>query len=263
MTILESAGSVSVAYDVIDGPTPDAPVVLLSNSIGSTRSMWNRQTAALARHFRVVRYDTRGHGESPVPAGPYTIDQLADDAVGLLDRLGVRCAHVVGLSLGGMTAMSLAARYPDRVDRLALLCTSPAYDDEVAWRARAATVRSQGTSVIAAATVGRWYTPAFLESEPERAAAAEAMISGIPAEGYAACCEAIATMDLRLLLPTITAATVCIAGADDPAAPPAVLEAIARAVPGARFTVIESAAHLANDEQPDAVVAALLAHLLG
>ncbi len=239
----------------------DGPVVLLSNSLGSTTAMWDRTVPALEPHFRVLRYDTRGHGGSPVPAGPYDIDDLVDDAVALLGRLGLERVHVVGLSLGGMTAMHLAARHPDRVDRLALLCTGPLLEPLEGWHDRAATVRAGGTSAVAAPVVARWYTDAFRARQPERVAAAEAMVAATPAEGYAACCEVIGTMDLRSELPSITAPTLALAGADDVATPPWQLQLIADSVSDGRLLVVPEAAHLANDEQPDAVNAALLDHL--
>ncbi len=127
----------------------DGPVVVLSNSLGSTHRMWDAQLAALEERFRVVRYDTRGHGDSPVPGGPYSIDDLADDVVALLDRLGIARAHVVGLSLGGMTAMRLAARNPERIDRVVLLCTGAQLSPAAAWLERAATVRANGSAAVA------------------------------------------------------------------------------------------------------------------
>ena len=134
-------------HAVVEGPA-NAPVVLLAGSLGSSLQMWEPQVPALAGRFRVVRYDTRGHGLSPVPAGPYALDDLVDDVVALLDRLGVERAHVVGLSLGGMTAMRLAAREPHRVDRLALLCTSASLGPASAWAERAAAVRAGGTAAV-------------------------------------------------------------------------------------------------------------------
>ena len=139
-------------HAVVSGPT-DAPVVVLSNSLGSTHRMWDAQIAELERHFRVVRYDTRGHGDSPVPDGPYSIDDLADDLVALLDRLGVQRARLVGLSLGGMTVMRVASRNPDRVERIALLCTGAQLPPAGGWMERAATVRAQGSRAVAAADV--------------------------------------------------------------------------------------------------------------
>jgi 3-oxoadipate enol-lactonase/4-carboxymuconolactone decarboxylase len=247
-------------HAVTEGP-PDAPVVLLLGSLGSTLEMWDPQVPALTERFRVVRYDARGHGRSPVPDGPYALDDLVDDAVALLDRLEVRTAAVVGLSLGGMTAMRLAIREPERVSRLALLCTSASLGPASAWHERAATVRAEGTGAVAPTVVGRWLTEAGRAADPERAAALEQMVAGTPSEGYAACCEAIAAMDLREDLPSITAPTLAIAGADDPSTPPPHLRDIAAAVPGSRLLVLPGAAHLANLEQADAVNAALLLHL--
>lgn len=146
---------------------PDGPAVVLSNSLGSTHRMWDAQIAALEERFRVVRYDTRGHGDSPVPPGPYSIDELADDVIGLLDRLGIERAHLVGLSLGGMTMMRVAARNPERVDRLALLCSAAYLPPAQGWRDRAALVRNEGTSAVAAAVVQRWFTPGSLAANTE------------------------------------------------------------------------------------------------
>lgn len=247
-------------HAVVEGP-PDAPVVLLAGSLGSTLEMWDPQVPALTSRFRVVRYDARGHGRSPVPAGPYEIDDLVDDAVALLDRLEVERAHVVGLSLGAMTGMRLAAREPHRVDRLALLCTSAWFPSPHAWAERAAAVRAGGTSAVADAVVERWFTERLRADDPELVQRHREMIAATPAEGYAACCGAIERLDLRSDLPLIAAPTLVVAGADDPATPPEHLTAIADGIPGARLLVLPQAAHLANVEQATAVDAALLAHL--
>lgn len=244
----------------VEGPE-DAPVVLLLGSLGSTLHMWDPQVPALAQRYRVVRYDARGHGRSPVPEGPYDLDDLVDDAAALLDRLGARRAHVVGLSLGGMTAMRLAAREPHRVDRLAVLCSSAFLAPASAWRERAALVRSQGTGGVAAAVVDRWFTDALRAREPDLVARMQSMIAATPAEGYAACCEAIAGMDLRADLGRIVAPTLALAGQDDPATPPDHLEAVAAGVADGRLVVLPGAAHLASWEQAAAVNAALLTHL--
>lgn len=239
----------------------DAPAVVLSNSLGSTHRMWDAQLADLEQRFRVVRYDTRGHGASPAPDGPYGIDDLADDLVALLDRLGIAKAHLVGLSLGGMTVMRVAIRNPERVQRLALLCTGAQLPPASAWTERAALVRAQGSASVAAAVVQRWFTPAYLEANPGVRSAYEQMIAATSAEGYAACCEAIAELDLREQLSTITAPTLAIAGADDPATPPAKLEEIVARIPGARLLTVPQAAHLANAEQPATITPALIEHL--
>ena len=247
-------------HAVVDGPE-DAPVVVLAGSLGSTLEMWDPQVPALAERFRVVRYDARGHGRSPVPPGSYAVDDLADDAVALLDRLGVERASFVGLSLGGMAAMRLAAREPQRVDRLVLLCTSARLGPAAGWEERAATVRAHGTGAVAPAVVTRWLTDDLRAADPALVQRLEAMVAGTPSEGYAACCDAILAMDLRDDLRRIVAPTLAIAGADDPATPPEHLRDIADAVPGAQLLVLPSAAHLANLEQVAALDAALLLHL--
>lgn len=249
-------------HHVVTGP-PDAPVVVLSNSLGSTHTMWDAQADALAGHFRVVRYDTRGHGESPVPTGPYDIDDLADDVVTLLDTLGVEKAHFVGLSLGGMTGMRLAARNPERVDRLVVLCTGAKLDPSSAWLDRASTVRDQGSPAVAEAVVARWFTAAYLAANPDIKASCEATVAGTPAEGYASCCEVIAAMDLRPDLPLISASTLAIAGTDDPATPPRFLQEIADGVQDGRLLVVPQSAHLANAERPEIITPAIVAHLTG
>jgi len=252
--------TVAVAYDVVG--SADGPTVALSNSVGSTRAMWDPQVPALvAAGYRVVSYDARGHGASPVPTGPYSMDDLADDLLALLDTTDTDRAHVVGLSLGGMTAMCLTARHPDRVASLAVLCTSALLGPPQFWLDRAAAVRSGGTGSIAEAIVGRWFTEATRRAEPAKVAAAVAMVSSVPAEGYAGCCEAIAAMDLRADLPGIAVPTLALAGAEDPATPPEHLEYIAKHIPGAALVVVPDAAHLANLERPDAVNVALLEHL--
>ncbi|MDT0220957.1 3-oxoadipate enol-lactonase [Gordonia sp. AC31] len=240
---------------------PDGPAVVLSNSLGSTHRMWDSQVAALEERFRVVRYDTRGHGDSPVPPGPYSIDELADDVIALLDRFDLERAHLVGLSLGGMTMMRVAARNPERVDRLALLCTAAYLPPAQGWTDRAALVRADGTSAVAAAVVQRWFTPGYLAANTEARQQFEAMVAATPAEGYAACCEAIAAMDQRSDLSSIIAPTLSIAGADDPATPPDLLRDIVDAVPNGRLLVVPDSAHLANAEQADTITPALIEHL--
>jgi 3-oxoadipate enol-lactonase len=250
--------AVTVSYTV-DGPD-DAPVVVLSNSLGATRAMWDPQVPPLAERYRVVTYDTRGHGESPAPEGPYSQDDLVDDLVALLDEVGAPRAHVVGLSLGGMTAMRLAAREPDRVDRLAVLCTS-AKTDPQGFLDRAAAVRSGGTAPIAPAVVSRWLTPPFAGGHPDLVARLEAMIAGADDAGYAACCEVVAAMDLREDLGRITAPTLVVAGADDLALPPEHQRLIADGIAGAQLVTVSPGAHLANLESTREVTGALLAHL--
>ena len=237
------------------------PVVVFSGSLGSSHRMWDAQLRAFEKRFRVVRYDTRGHGSSPVPLGSYGIDDLADDLIALLDRLKVERAHLVGLSLGGMTAMRVAARNPERVLRLGLLCTGVGLPPASNWTERAAKVRAHGCAAVAAAVVERWFTPEFLVAHPDIRSVHQAMVADTSAEGYAGCCEAIAALDLRDDLASITAPTLAIAGADDAATPPAALAEIATGVKNARLLVVPNSAHLANVEQPDAITPALIEHL--
>ncbi|MET9201276.1 3-oxoadipate enol-lactonase [Gordonia sp. NPDC003585] len=252
--------NVAEVHAVVTG-RDDAPAVVLSNSLGSTHRMWDAQLPALEERFRVVRYDTRGHGESPVPQGPYTIDDLADDVIALLDRLDIAAAHLVGLSLGGMTAMRVAARNPDRVARLALLCTGAQLTPSSAWTDRAATVRANGSQAVAEAVVARWFTRDYLAANEDSRKYYEAMVAETPAEGYASCCEVIAAMDQRADLPTIAAPTLAIAGADDPATPPPKLAEIADNVQHGRLLVVPDSAHLANAQQPQIITPAIIEHL--
>ena len=249
-------------HHVVTGP-PDAPVVVLSNSLGSTHRMWDAQVEDLSRDFRVVRYDTRGHGRSPVPRGSWTLDDLADDLVALLDRLEVERAHLVGLSLGGMTALRVAARDPERVDRLVVLCTAAHLPPAQGWLDRAATVRREGTTAVAEAVVARWFTPAHLSEREHERRTHVAMVAATPPAGYAACCEVIAGMDQRPDLADISAPTLAIAGADDPATPPALLEEIATGVQDGRLLVVPDSAHLANAQQPQVITPAITQHLRG
>jgi len=251
--------SVDVHYTV-DGPE-DGPVVVLSGSLGSRLDMWDPQMAGLTGQFRVVRYDLRGHGSSPVPSAPYTMADLGSDVLRLLDRLKVERAHFAGLSIGGMTGMWLAANAPERIDRLALLCTSatPPGTPE-AWEERIRTVRTQGTAAIAPTVVSRWFTPAYAERDPETVSLFIDMIANTPDEGYVGCCNAIQTMDLLPGLPSITAPTLVVAGKLDPTSPPEHAELIASRIPNARMEVIPDAAHLASWEQATFVNELLLDH---
>jgi 3-oxoadipate enol-lactonase len=238
-------------HHVVEGPS-DAPVVVLSNSIGSTLEMWDPQAKPLLEAgYRVVRYDTRGHGRSPVPPGPYTVDDLGGDVLALLDRLSVDTAHFVGLSIGGMTGMWLALHAPDRIRDLVLCCTSARPGNAAMWTERAAQVRADGMAGVASGSVGRWFTEGWRTANPEQTAAMRQMTEQTPAEGYASCCEALATLDLVADLPRISVPTLVISGADDPALPPDHGRLIAESVPGARFEVVEQAAHLGSFEQPE------------
>ncbi len=247
-------------HSVVEGPA-DAPVVVLSNSLGSTLQMWEPQLPALRERFRVVRYDLRGHGGSPVLPGPYSLAELGIDVCQLLDRLGVARASFCGLSLGGMIGLWLAAHGPERIERLVVCCSSARLGPPEAWRDRAATVRAHGTAAVAATVVSRWFTPAFAQRDAALVRRMRAMVAATPAEGYAACCEAIERMDLEPVLPSVRAPTLVIAGADDPATPPDHARRITAGVPAARLVVLDHAAHLASYERADAVTPLLLDHL--
>ncbi|GAA3584182.1 3-oxoadipate enol-lactonase [Amycolatopsis ultiminotia] len=238
-------------HRVVDGPET-GPVVVLSTSIGSDHRMWEPQVAPLVeRGFRVVRYDTRGHGASPVPAGPYELADLGGDVLALLDDLGVRRAHFAGLSLGGMTGMWLGVHAAERLASLTLCCTSARLGPPGMWAERARLVRAEGPGAVAEAGVGRWLTAGYAHSHPDRVAFLRDMIAGQSAEGYASCCTAIERMDLLGDLPKITVPTVVIAGADDPSTPAEPHgRHIAEGIPGARLEVVASAAHLGSYEQP-------------
>jgi 3-oxoadipate enol-lactonase len=246
---------VPLAYRV-DGP-PDGPVLVLGSSLGTTGSVWQPQLPALTATHRVVRYDHRGHGDSPTPPGPYRIEDLGADVLALLDRLDLDRVDLAGLSLGGMVAMWLAANAPDRVGRLAVLCTSARPGQPEAWRKRAATVRAAGTGAVADAVVGRWFTAGFGRRHPGVVGWARAMLTGTPAEGYAACCDVIATLDVEPLLSRITAPVLVIAGAGDPVFPMPHAERIVAGIPGSRLAIVDGA-HLANVEQPDIVTELLI-----
>lgn len=243
----------------LSGP-PDAPVVVLGSSLGTTTAVWDRQLPVLHRRFRVLRYDHRGHGGSAAPPGPYRIDDLADDVLELLDALGLAKVSYCGVSMGAMVGMWLAGHAPERIERLVLCCTASGFPSAQPWVDRAAAVRAFGTGSLTSAAMGRWFTPAFRSRSPEVVAAFEAGLSSVDDEGYAGCCEALAAMDLRSVLPVIEAPTAVIAGEADEATPPGCGRLIAESVPGATFHLVPGA-HLANVESADEVSAILEAHL--
>jgi 3-oxoadipate enol-lactonase len=251
--------AVEVAF-AVDG-SDAAPTVVLSNSLGSTPAMWDGQFPALVERLRVVRYDHRGHGRSPVPPGPYDLDDLGADVLALLDRLELERVHWCGLSLGGMVGMWMAIHAPERIDRLVLCCTSAKLGPPQMWADRAATVRAHGVDAVADAGIERWLSPGFIAREPETAARVRTMLASTPAEGYAACCGVIERMDQTARLGEIRAQTLVIAAAEDPATPPEHGRLIAEAVPAARLEIVTDARHLATVEQPEAMTSLILRHL--
>jgi 3-oxoadipate enol-lactonase len=245
-----------IVHHIVTGPE-DAPALVLSNSLGASLAMWDAQAGPLAERFRLIRYDTRGHGASPAPPGPYSLADLGGDVIALLDHLGIERASLAGISLGGMTGMWLGIHAPERIEKLVLCCTSAKLGPPEMWAERAALVREQGTGAVAPAVAGRWVTDALADRRPEL----EAMIAATPPEGYAAACAAIERMDLVPRLGEIRAPALVIAAAQDQSTPPEHGRRIAAGVPGARFELLDGAAHLANLERPEAVTRLIVEHL--
>ena len=241
----------------LDGPH-GAPPLLLCNSLGTTLEMWDQQVEPLTAQFRLVRYDRRGHGRSPVPPGPYSLADLGRDVLDLLDDLGIERVSFCGLSIGGMVGMWLASEAPERIDRLVLCSAAPSLPPREQWLERAATVRAEGVAAIADAALDRWFTPLAPESLRQ---SFRTMLVETPAEGYAGCCEALADVDLRDRLAAIEAPTLVVTGDGDPVAPPESGEQLAAAISGARHVTVAGARHISNAEQPSTFTQHVLAHL--
>lgn len=240
---------------------PDAaPMVVFSNSLGTDYSMWDPQVPALAKKFRILRYDTRGHGLSSVTKGPYSIEQLGKDVVKLLDSLRAKRMHFCGLSMGGMIGMWLAVNVPERLDKLILCSTAAKIGTAETWNARITTVQQEGMRTMAAAAMERWFTAAFREKNPEVVAVARKMVEKANPEGYAACCAAIRDFDFRDKVSGVRVSTLAIAGARDPATPPPDLRFLAEQISGARYAEL-SGSHLCNIEDNDRFTAELSAFL--
>jgi 3-oxoadipate enol-lactonase len=252
--------SCDVHYE-LSGPE-DAPVVVLSNSLGTDLSMWDPQARRLGQRVRLLRYDLRGHGRSPVPDGPYSLDDLGGDLLALLDRLALDRVSLCGLSIGGMVSMWAAANVPERVERLMVCCSSAYIDPEGTYRERAALVRDGGLEPIVDAALGRWFTEDFIRAQPEVVHRRRVGLLATAPEGYAGCCEALAGMDLRGALGEVRAPTLVVSGRDDPATPPEHGRAIADGIEGARLEVVDHAAHLANLQQPEVVGELIERHLV-
>jgi 3-oxoadipate enol-lactonase len=239
----------------LDGPV-EAPMIVFSNSLGASLEMWEPQVAALSGRFRCLRYDTRGHGRSVSPDAPATIDDLAGDLRGILDALEIARAHLVGLSLGGMTAQAVAAASPERVDRLVLMATAARLGPPATWDERAATARRDGMGALVEGVLARWFTPAF--ADDPRLASVRAQVLATDPEGYARACGAIRDMDLRERLAAIRSPTLIVAGAEDPATPPALAEILHAGIAGSELVVVPNAAHLLNIEASETVNRLLL-----
>ena len=241
----------------IDGPD-DAPVLVLANSLGATLELWDRNIDAWSPSLRVLRYDARGHGGSDVPPGPYTVEELGRDVLGLLDGLGIERASFCGTSLGGATGLWLAANAPERIECLVVACSSARFGEPDGWRERAELVRAGGMEAIADVVVSRWFTH---KAPRELVDAHRAMLVSTPPDGYAATCEAVGAWDFRDRLAEVRADTLVIAAAEDRAAPLEYSELIADRVPSSRLVVLERAAHLANVERADAFSELVEAHV--
>ena len=244
----------------LHGPA-GAPVLVLSNSLGTSQELWGRQLPALAERFRVLTYDHPGHGASPLPEEPCTVEALARSLAELLDDIGVEHVSLCGVSLGGMVGMALALQEPSRVERLVLACTSAHLGPSEAWQERASVVRTGGVETIADTVVGRWFTTELAREQPETVARFRAMIAATPPEGYARCCEAVAAWDAQGRISAIVAPVLILAGGEDPSAPVEHAELLASRIPGSRLIVLEHAAHLANVERPESFTKAMLEHL--
>ncbi len=233
----------------MEGPA-DAAVLMLSNSLGTSMDMWAPQMAAFSSRFRVLRYDSRGHGASDAPVGAYSLDRLGRDAVELLDALGLERVSFCGLSKGGMVGQWLGVQAAERIDRLVLANTSSWMGPASGWQSRIQTVLDQGMAAIADAVIGRWFTPGFTSGGDPAIAPIRADLLATSPLGYAGCCAAIRDMDLRPVVSLIRRPTLVIGGAFDPATPPDDARALASAIPGARLAILD-AAHLSNVEQPE------------
>jgi 3-oxoadipate enol-lactonase len=245
----------------LDGPEK-GPVVLLANSLATHLGMWAPQVEALtAAGLRVLRFDKRGHGASAVPAGPYTMEQLADDALGLLDALKIATAHFCGLSIGGMIGQQAGARHGKRFATLTLCDTTAFVPNKQQWEERFAAVRAGGMAAVVEGTIDRWFTKPGQQRDPDMIQRVREMILGTPVEGFCGCGAAIRDMDLRPLLASIKVPTHVIVGREDQGTTVEANQFIHEHVAGSTFTILEQAAHLCNLERPEAFNAALLAHL--
>lgn len=244
---------------VVEGPE-DAPVLMISNSLGANLGMWDKQAPEFARHFRTVRYDSRGHGASAAPEGPYTLEQLGRDALAILDALEVDKAHWLGLSKGGAVGQWLLVNAPERIDRAVLANTGSKFGDPDTWNERLRAVREQGMGALADGVIDRWFTKEFQEKEPETVEAIRQAILDTPPEGYAACMSALRDVDLREAIRDVKSPVLVIVGDKDVGTPPEMGAAIAESIPGAQLVTLD-AAHLSNVEDAEAFTDAVVRFL--
>lgn len=260
LSVFTSGDGCRIAYR-FDGPA-DTPVLVLSNSIGTTVNMWDPQIADLSKHFRVLRYDFRGHGASDVPGGPYSLDRLGRDVIELLDALQIRRAHFLGLSLGGLVGQWLGIHAPDRIDRLILSNTSSYLGPAAQWDDRiGAVLQARDMSDTAETFLRNWFPAHMLEAKSTVVEAFRAMLLATDPRGLAGCWAAVRDTDMRRTVALISAPTLVIAGRHDTVTALSHGELIAATVPGARLVVLP-AVHLSNIEHPDAFMSAVLEFLL-
>jgi len=243
----------------------DAPVVVLSHSLGSSLEMWNPQMELLKAHFRVLRYDTRGHGASDAPSGDYTLGELAQDAIGLLDALQIEKVHWVGLSMGGMIGQALALNYADRLQRLALCDTAAVIPDEAQpiWQERMDAAKQEGLQVLAEGTLERWFTPAYYENNSPEVQLIRKLFLATPVAGYLGCSEAIRNLNYLERLSEINIPTLIIVGEKDFGTPVAAAEAMHVRISNSKLVILPSAAHLSNVQQAERFNDALIGFLQG
>jgi 3-oxoadipate enol-lactonase len=258
-----SANGITVNYEVA-GPE-SAPWVVFSHSLGCAKSMWQPQFDALSKSYRVLRYDTRGHGASGAPSEPYSLELLAQDVKALCDALEIKKCHFIGLSMGGMIGQTVALQYPDLLLSLTLADTSSYYGAAFTafWETRAQTALTQGMTPLVAPSLERWFTEPFRAAQPVLMQQAMQWVLDTPAQGYAACCRAISQLDTTARLPQIKVPVLIIVGAQDLATPPAASELIHAQILGSKLLVLDAAAHIASVEQAAKFTAALQEFLPG
>jgi 3-oxoadipate enol-lactonase len=239
-----------------------APVLVLSNSLGTTFRMWDSQLDAFTSHFRLLRYDTRGHGGSSLTQGPYSIEQLSEDVVRLLDVLDLETVSFCGLSMGGMTGMNLGATAPKRFHKIVLCNTAAKIGSPEIWNARIEAVQKGGMKAVANAVVERWFTPGFRDSHPNEVGITLRMLEEANSEGYVANCAAVRDMDYRRRLGAVQVPTLVVAGTHDPATPPSDGRFLETNISGAKYLEL-NAAHLSNIEARQEFNRGVLAFLQG
>jgi 3-oxoadipate enol-lactonase len=233
-----------------------APVLMFSNSLSSNLSMWDPQAEALKDRFRIVRYDSRGHGRSVAGPGPYSIAHLGRDALAIMDALGLSQVHWCGLSKGGMVGQWLLTHHPERIGKAVLANTAAQMPPPELWNGRIRNATQNGMAPLVEPTIQRWFTAGFVARSPEMIAKVREMIAATPSQGYCGCCAAIRDMDQRDSIRAIDKPVLLISGAHDPATTPAMMELMRERIRGAEWVSLD-AAHISNLEQPEAFTAAL------